>query len=241
VIDLGLIWTLVAMGAVVWAFGRIADPVTLERGSLVDTMWLPLLVGAAVARFVYLLLAGALVSTGIGGFLLVRNGVSFWPGLVAGCAVVIAAARRERVDPWMRVADLAPVALAAYGAFEATCILRDGCYGPITVVGLTPSGLTQPQFPVGIVVGGAAVASAVLLERWWELRPRTVALAALGTVAGLRWITWFLLPRAPGTGAGAQWANTIVLVGVGLVHTVTTFRRIESSRATRNAQGDEPT
>lgn len=240
-IDLGLVWTLVAMGTLVWAFGRIADPVTLERGTLLDAMWLPLLVGAAVARFVYLLLAGALVSTGIGGFLLVRNGVNFWPGLIAGCAVAVIAARRDRVDPWVRGADLAPVALAAYGAFEATCILRDGCYGPVTVVGLTPSGLTQPQFPVGIVVGIAAVASAVVLERWWALRPRTVVLAALGAVAGLRWITWFLLPRAPGTGAGTQWVNTIVLVGVGLVHAVTTFRRIQSSRATRDAQGGEPT
>lgn len=240
-IDLGLIWTLVAMGAVVWAFGRIADPVTLERGSLVDAMWLPLLVGAAVARFVYLLLAGALVSTGIGGFLLVRNGVSFWPGLIAGCAVVIVAARRDRVDPWMRVADLAPVSLAAYGAFEATCILRDGCYGPVSVVGLIPSGLSQPQFPVGIVVGGAAVASAVVLERWWALRPRTVVLAALGSVAGLRWISWFVLPRAPGTGAGVQWTNTVVLVGVGLAHAVISLRRLVSNRSALGAQGDEPT
>lgn len=234
-IDLGLVWTFVAMGAVVWAFGRIAEPVTLERGSLVDAMWMPLLVGATVARFVYLLLAGALVSTGIGGFLLVRNGVSFWPGLIAACAVVIAAARREGVDPWTRGADLAPVALAGYGTFDATCILRDGCYGPATVVGLTPSGLSQPQLPVGIV----AVTSALVLERRSTLRPRTVALAALGAVAGFRWLTWFVLPRAPGTGAAVQWANTIVLAGIGLVGAVKALRRPVSNRPALGAQGDE--
>lgn len=240
-IDLGLVWTLVAMGTVVWAFGRIADPVTLERGTLVDALWLPFLVGATVARFVYLLLAGALVSTGVGGFLLVRNGVHFWPGLVAGCAVAVIAARRDRVDPWVRGADLAPVALAAYGAFEATCILRDGCYGPVSVVGLVPAGLSQPQFPVAIVAGVTAVAAALVLERWWALRPRTVVLVAVGAVAGLRWVSWFVLPRAPASGAGAQWVNSVVLVGVGLAVAVVGLRKAGSSRATLDALGDEQT
>lgn len=144
--------------------------------------------------------------------IVIRSGVEFWPAVAAAALMVAWSARRSNVHPVARVAALAPVAMVAYGGYEAACLFRDGCYGPPTPVVLTPDGLSTPMLPVGILMGASAIAAAVLVrwlgERGWPSEAIvSVAVALIGLILSIGSI-W--LPKVGG-GLSRQHRTSIVI------------------------------
>src|SRR3546814_6179302 len=62
---------------------------------------------------------------------------------VQRCTLPISVVRRRRRRGHEALPELAPFALWGYALYEATCGLRDGCYGPVSSLGLTPDGLAE--------------------------------------------------------------------------------------------------
>ena len=147
--------------------------------------------------------------------LIVRSGVEFWAGVAAGVLLAVLGARRDSAAPSERLADLAPYALLAYGGYEAACLVRDGCYGPNSSIGLVPRGLSTRMLPIGILAALVCVAVGLLLIRLGRRRPVTEVLLAVATVASVRAIASFWLPRI-GDGPTRQHRQSI-LVAVAAV------------------------
>ncbi|MEO6627124.1 MAG: hypothetical protein ABIP03_01000, partial [Aquihabitans sp.] len=149
----------------------------------------------------------------------VRSGVEFWPAAVAAVLVVAWSGHRDQVKPIARVAALAPFALVGYGAYEAACLFRDGCYGPVSPVGLTPNGLTTPMLPVGILMGVGAVAAAVFVSRQqrrgWS--PGAVLWAAVTSVGLVRSLGSVWLPKVGGELSRQHRTSILVTVLAGLL------------------------
>src|SRR3546814_1865250 len=103
--------------------------------------------------------------------------------------------RRGRRDVVLGLAELAPFLLWAYAAYEASCVLRDGCYGPVSAFGLIPDGLQTRQLPIGLLVALAATALAFALRQLWSLTPGGKVLLAVGGLALIRSVAAFWLPR----------------------------------------------
>jgi hypothetical protein len=243
VTDVGMLVSLVAVGVACWVRSRTLSPVTLGRDQLLGRLWLPMAVGMVIGRVASLGATGSLSGTSVGTFILVRNGVWFWPGLMAAAATAAIAARHEGVSTWRRLAELSCVGLVGYGTYEAACIVRDGCFGPASPIGLVPPDLSRPVLPLGLAVGALAVAGGVLLGRWWTLRARTVVLSALLLVAVLRSTAWFGLPRATGTAnldqsvnLGVMTITAAILCGIGLSHR-RRIAEIESHLGRSSAEG----
>lgn len=216
-IDFGLLMSVLVVIAAAWVAERIWPLTTVpaDRSFLDAALW-PAVVGLAVGRLATLVLddRGSLGS--MRDMAVVRSGVEFWPGLAAAAAVAVVLARRSGTEGASRLADLAPITLVGYGAYEAACVFRDGCFGPLSSVGLRPDGLGTRMFPMGIVMGVAAVGVAGVARRMQTAdRPPSeivaFALASLGLVkaAGSIW-----LPHV-GSGPTRQQAASIVVAVVG--------------------------
>ena len=175
----------------------------------------PAFAGLAAGRFVAVAIDDPNALTSLSDLLIIRSGVEFWPGVLAALAVAAWGAHRSGVACVDRWSDLTPLALVGYAAYEAGCLVRDGCFGPSAAVGLTPSGTATTMLPVG--AGGA-----VVLHR--EQRRRTSGLIVAGgvfVVAAVRSIGSVWLPHV-GDGLTRQhWSSLVVafasiVVAVGL-------------------------
>lgn len=189
-IDTALVVSAIAVGAAMWVAALAGG----ERrpGAVVEDLLTAALVGVLIGRGTAVLLDDPQSLRSLRAFLVIRGGVEFWPGAVAAAALV---ARRGRPAPALKVlATVAPLALAGYGAFEAACLLREGCYGPHTLIGLRPDGLPTTMLPVGVVVG-AALAAVAVWARTTTLRPAVQVTAAVLAVATARSIASIWLPR----------------------------------------------
>lgn len=195
-IDRGLLLSLALMAIVVTVVGRAAPPRTVPADALWDLVLPALGAGVIVARLVTVALEDPGTFATPRDLLIIRGGMSFWAGV--GAAVMATAwplRHRARRDAMVaRLADLAPYGLWGYGAFEATCLVRDGCFGPPAPFGLRPLGLPETQLPVGLAVGIGAALLGVAARRLAVERPAQAILAALGGLATLRWLAAFWLP-----------------------------------------------
>lgn len=190
-IDTGLLVSVVVVYAAVWASGRFR---LFRAGDVLDFLVSPALLGLAVGRLVAVVVEDPNALRRVGDLLIVRSGVEFWPGVAAGAAALLTRARREGVPLAPRAAAAMPAALVAYGAYAATCFVREGCFGPMSSVGLVPPVGGTRQFPVEFVVAGAVVALAFVVDRlhWhgWQ-----AAAAGLGGLATIRLVAGVWLPR----------------------------------------------
>lgn len=193
-LDTGLLLSGVGVVAAMWLAARWLG-LPWPASEVLDRFVAPAMVGVLAGRATALVLDDPTSLRSLRAFLVVRGGVELWPGAAAAVAV-LAVSLRHRAEPVMTsMALLAPVALVGYAAFEATCLLREGCYGPASAIGLRPDGLTSPMVPLGVILGLALVAVAwVLAARADRLSVETLALAVLA-VAGLRSIAAVWLPR----------------------------------------------
>ncbi|MAT05889.1 MAG: hypothetical protein CL424_12695 [Acidimicrobiaceae bacterium] len=222
-IDVGLLLTMaVAIGlpALVARWWHLA---TVDTSiGFFDVAVGPAFAGLAAGRFVAVAIDDPNALTSLSDLLIIRSGVEFWPGVVAALAVAAWGAHRAGVAVVDRWSDLTPLALVGYAAYEAGCLVRDGCFGPSAAVGLTPSGTATTMVPVGVLAAAAVAGGAVVLHR--EQRRRTSGLIVAGgvfVVAAVRSIGSVWLPHV-GDGLTRQhWSSLVVafasiVVAVGL-------------------------
>ncbi len=138
-------------------------------------------------------------------------------GLVAGTIWLMLGARSDDIPPWLRLAAVAPAALIGWAGYEATCLVRGGCPGPRSTLGLRPDGLTSTVFPIGLAVAAAAVIAALLLRRMCsrESTP-TVALSAVALIGLIRSVASIWLPHV-GSGWTRQHRTSIVMSALAVI------------------------
>lgn len=175
-----------------------------------------LVVGLAAARVAAVALDDPAELRDLKSMLSIRGGVELWAGVFAGAVYVGVRAARSHHDVWRVLASGTPLAIWGYATWEATCLIRDGCFGPISAIGLVPTGLTQRVLPVGLLV---AVAVAVIAGVAWHWRQRAPILAVFGSaasVAVVRAVAGFWLP-ALGDGLTRPHRESLVLALFGVV------------------------
>lgn len=194
-IDFGLVVSLIAaigapaLLALRWAHGD-------GRSNFLDDVTAPLLVGLVVGRLVTLALDDPNSIGSLSDMLVIRSGVEFWPGVAAAAGVVAWQAQRADRSPLVQLAALAPFALIGYAAYEATCVFRDGCLGPVAPVGLRPPGLQATMLPVGWLVAAATLAGAAFVRGMRDrARPVVSVATSVAVVAAVRSLGSVWLPH----------------------------------------------
>lgn len=185
-IDVGLLASMVVVLIVPSVFVR-AWPDSAVATGLIDTTSGALLIGIAIGRLAAVAIDDPGSLTSLSDLLIIRSGVEFWPGVAAGVGWIAFRARQDNVSPAVRLAAITAPALVAWACYEATCLLRDGCPGPVTTFGLRPDGLVQRMFPVSLGIAAAAAGAAVVVRRWHrhglpDLQVIAVALLSLATI-----------------------------------------------------------
>jgi len=218
VIDTGLLVSLIALVAVPVAWSR-ASNLHIEGERLTDAAIAPLIAGLLSARVATLALDDPAALRSFKDASVIRGGVDFWPGVFVALAVVAWTAHRAGRPPWQRLAALAPFALVAYAVFEATCIFREGCFGPRSSLGIRPAGIQSPMFPIGWLVAAVVLAAAVAVHRSAR-GPRTKVWVAVMAVSWPRSVASFWLPKiGDGLTRAHQWSLAVAIVstigGVG--------------------------
>ena len=219
-IDVGLIISVLVAGAAAEALALFRAPSTTSDGPVGAGLW-AVIAGVIVGRLTSMALddPGSLI--GGGDLATSRGGVEFWPGLAAAIAVVALGARRHHTPVAARIADLAPYGLLAVAGYQATCVVREGCFGPESAFGLTPPGISRPLFPVELAGAVALAGFAVVLvrtARWGH--PWVTAALALWALAFQRSVISFWLPvvgpglsRAHRESIGVAVVGSVVLLG----------------------------
>ena len=224
-IDVGLLATIVIVLIVPSVFVP-AWPTSAAPSGVFDLSIGALLVGLAVGRLAALALDDPGSLTSVSDLLIVRSGVEFWPGVAAGVVWIAVRARGDAVAPSRRWAAISSPALVAWACYEASCLLRDGCPGPLSAIGLRPDGLVEPTFPIGLVVAAAAVGVAVVGRRWHERGAPDVevVLMALVSVAFIRSVASIWLPHI-GNGLTRQHKTSIAVAVISTLAFVVVRRR----------------
>ncbi|MFP5318848.1 MAG: hypothetical protein ACLGI2_11235 [Acidimicrobiia bacterium] len=194
-IDRGLLATILLIAAVVAGSDR-----ALRRGRppaerILAMAAVPLAAGLAVGRTVAVLLDDPSTLRRPLDLVLIRGGMELWPGVAAGAAATWATARREGARGAARLAELAPFGLWAYATYEAMCLVREECFGPMWHLGPVPGGVGSGQFPVAVALGVAVALSGVVA---WRVSPRmspvSLVAASLWAMATARALAAFALP-----------------------------------------------
>ncbi len=226
-IDFGLVVSLIAaigvpaLLAIRWASYD-------DWGSnFLDDVTVPLVVGLVAGRLVTLALDDPNSIGSLSDMLVIRSGVEFWPGVAAAAGVVAWQANRADRSPLERLAALAPLALVGYAAYEAACVFRDGCLGPVSPVGLRPPGLQTTMLPVGLLMAAATLAGAVIARRRLQdrVRPAVLVATAVTIVAAVRSLGSVWLPHI-GEDMTRQHRSSIavLVVATGVLLLVTSQR-----------------
>lgn len=219
-IDVGLLASMAVVLIVPSVFVR-AWPESAAMSGLIDISGGALLMGVAVGRLAAVAIDDPGSLTSLSDLLIIRSGVEFWPGVAAGMGWLALRARQDDVSPVERLAAITAPALVAWACYEATCLLRDGCPGPVSGIGLRPEGLVQQMVPIGLGVAATAVGAAAIVRRWHTrgLPDLQVVGVALMAVATIRSVASIWLPHI-GDGLTRQHRTSIavaVITAVGLV------------------------
>jgi hypothetical protein len=210
-IDTGLLATMVIVIMVPAVFVH-PWPQSAVPAGLIDTSLGALMIGLVAGRLTSVLIDDPSSIGRINDVMIVRSGVEFWAGAGAGTAWIVWRARREGVAPRRRLAALTAPALVAWACYEATCLLRDGCAGPVSPFGLHPPGLVERMFPVGLAMAagaGLAAWGTRRLHRRGMPDGQVVVLAVL-SVAAIRAAASFWLPRV-GDGLTRQHRESLLI------------------------------
>jgi hypothetical protein len=234
VIDYGLLISMIiAFGVPTflvrwWSLSSYAEPV-----GFLDVTLGPAFVGLAVGRLVALGLDDPSSIGSLSDMLIVRSGVEFWPGIAAAAGVLMWGEFRAGHPPLTRVADIAPLAMVGYAGYEAACVFRDGCFGPLSPVGLRPPGLTTTMLPVGLLMALTVAAGAVVVRRRARRpdRPVVTVLSGVVVVAVVRAVGSIWLPHV-GTGLTRQHVTSIVVAVGAMIGLIAVIASARPRRAT---------
>lgn len=198
-IDVGLLASM-AIVLIVPAVFVHPWPASAAVTGLIDVAGGALLIGVLVGRLTAVAIDDPGSLTSVSDLLIIRSGVEFWAGMVAGLAWIALRARREEVAPTERLAAIAAPALVAWACYEATCVLRDGCPGPLSRFGLRPDGLVEKMLPIGLFAASAAIAAAAGLRRLHRrgMPSLQVFVLALVAIATIRAVASIWLPHIGG-------------------------------------------
>jgi hypothetical protein len=238
-LDIGLLVSGALIVGVLVVATRWARTRSFPPGEILDRLLIPAIVGLLAARVAAAVLDDRASLQSVRALLVIRGGVEFWVGVAVMLVSLGWGLRRRHLGVWSGLADLAPFAIWGYGAYEATCLVRDGCYGPESPIGLVPDGLRTRMFPAGLVVAAAIVALGFALRRLSVWSPTDRVLLAVGGVAAVRSLVSFWLPRL-GDGLTRQHLESIAVLAAVLG--VAAVRRMwpQLIAARRDARGPVP-
>ena len=215
-LDTGLIATGVAIVLVIYVSSQLAPVSAFDPEDVLDRLIAPAIGALLAGRAVATLLDDPQSFRTLRSFLVIRGGVEFWPGVLAMVVLLAIGIRRRGGSVSVGLAELAPFALWGYATFEATCLLRDGCYGPASAIGLTPNGLQTRMLPIGVLAGLAVAALAVIINRRSSGTPAKNLLLAVGGLALVRSTVSIWLPRI-GDRPTRQHLESIGVLGAAIV------------------------
>lgn len=228
-IDRGLLLSVAAIAAGVAGIARLAPPRLTKSESLFDLLTLPLLAGVAAARVAAVALDDPSALGRVRDLLIIRGGMELWAGILAGALTALVVRRRDAdVSPVAGLADLAPYALWGLAIYEGACILRDGCFGPASSLGLRPTGVGYAEVPIGFGVAVALVIVGAGTRRLGSSDPPAALVVALGGLAVVRSLAAVWLPRIS-TGLTRQHRESlVVLAATGVTGVALLVARIGS-------------
>ena len=212
-IDFGLLASILIAGALprlVARFVPAPDGQTVDG----DGLMMAALAGLVAGRLAFVALDDPGSFARLRDLLIIRSGVEFWPGLAVGAGVYALASRRSGRSVMEAMSLAAPLFLVGYGGYEASCVLRNGCFGPPSPLGLTPPGFAGAVFPVGWAVAAVAVLCGVALRRQGRHGPR-VLVVALVVLGSTRAVAGFFLPRL-GAELSRPHLETLAVAGAAL-------------------------
>jgi hypothetical protein len=212
-LDTGLLGSIAVILGCLYAAARWAPVGSMHHNETVDRLYLPTFAAIAAGRVFAAALDDRTSLRSLRALLILRGGVEFWPGVAVGIAAVAIGLRRAGRPVLVDLVDLAPFALWGYGAWELTCWLRDGCFGPRFPIGLTPDGFSHPQLPIGLLMGAAIVALGFVIRHDWTLAAGRRLLGAIAGVAVVRALGSFWLPHL-GDGLTRQHWQSIAIAAV---------------------------
>lgn len=211
-IDTGLVISIVAAVAAAAIAARLIPPRTMSPRDVLDVTGTGLVVGVVTGRLVAMLFEAPTGLTHLGEIILLRSGMDFWAAVAAGTLALAVSTRRAGVAIVARLADCLPYALGAYAAYEATCVARDGCFGPRSPIGFRPAGMGTRQFPIGVAVALAVVVLAIGARHLAAGSPGLALLVATAGLAAMRYAAAFWLPRISPGPTRQQIESLLVLV-----------------------------
>ena len=234
--DVGLLLTVLIVVGGTQLVLRIAPPTGFDRSQLVEFFSTPVVVGLLAARVVFVLLDHPASVFLIRDLLVVRAGVEFWAGVVVAMVWVAVKGRRSpgRAGAVFKLAAAVPYLLVGVALYEASCLVRDGCLGPVANVGLVPNGLGSRMVPVGLLVAGALGLAAVVLHRAWTLEAEQTVLLAFVVLGGVRLVASWFLPDFGPSRVERESALALLLSVGGLI--VFAARRRLASKADPDAE-----
>jgi prolipoprotein diacylglyceryltransferase len=218
-IDYGLLASMLAafglpaMLARRWYLAGFDPPV-----GFIDAVLGAALAGLVAGRLTALALDDPRAVGKLSDMLVIRSGVEFWPGLATATAVIVWSARRAGASPLARLATLAPLGMVGYGAYEASCVFRDGCYGPVSPIGLQPQGLSTTMLPIWILMAVAVALGAFVVHRYAAstTAPLLPVLEAVFVVSAVRALASFWLPKVGDALTRQHRTSLIVAVAAAL-------------------------
>lgn len=183
-----------------------------------DAAFAPTVAGLVVGRLAAIALDDPRSIGRLADMLVIRSGVEFWPGVLAAIAIAAWSARRAGMAPLARLAEIAPLAMLGYAGYEATCLFRDGCYGPHSGFGFRPDGLESRMLPIGILVAAVIAAGAFIVKQMEQRSnpPVLVVMTGIAMVATSRAVASFWLPKV-GDGLTRQHISSVIVSAVSTV------------------------
>ena len=193
-------------------------PPEAAGASVLDLAGGALLGGLIVGRLSAVALDDPGSLTSLSDLVIIRSGVEFWPGVLAASLWMAVSGWRQDGAVAPRLAAVAPAGLLAWACYEATCLIRGGCPGPISSIGLRPDGLTHRVFPVGLAVAALAGSCAIILSRLHRrgLPNVYIPIIAVGVIAVIRSVASIWLPRIS-QGITRQHRESIVIAAFSAV------------------------
>lgn len=200
------------------AWVTAAPPRRAGSEGWIDNLLMPGVAGLAAARLVAVLLDDPAAIARPTDVLVISGGIEFWPGVAVAVATFLWCTRHEETAAYDRLADVTPVGLVALGAYESSCVIRGGCVGPPLGAGLRVDGVSAAMAPVGLAVGVALVAVAVVVRRLAGQHPSAAVAVGLVGVAAVRGAAGFALPRiGPALTRPHATSLAVSIVGVALL------------------------
>jgi hypothetical protein len=219
VIDVGLLLTMVVALGLPAVIARWWQLSTVDNSAgFFDVAIAPAFAGLAAGRLVAVTIDDPTALSSVSDLLIVRSGVEFWPGVAAAAVVAAWSAHRSAVSAVSRLGELAPLALVGYAGYEAACLVRDGCFGPDTAIGLSPPGTATTMLPIGVLAAAVVAVGAAVLHREQQRRtPSAILAGGFVVVAAVRSIGSVWLPHIGAGPTRQQWSSIVVALVSGAV------------------------